>query len=108
MKDNSFYMKVLEQEDPTQVGNEFKLHVFKAMPELEFSERLEVDIMMVLTELGIENPKFHMMFARTPEETEKLRVTFIVRDQETSIKIFKHFLENPTLFDGKARVAIFL
>lgn len=46
-------MKVLEQEDASAMGNEFKILVFKASPELEFSEKLEIDIMMVLSELGI-------------------------------------------------------
>lgn len=49
-----------------------------------------------------------MLVARNPEETDKLRVTFTVRDKEQSIKIFKHFIENPILFEGKARLGIFL
>ena len=64
------------------MGNEFKLHVFKANPEFVFSEKVEVDIMMILSEMGVENPKFHMMMGRNPEESDKLRVTFTVRDKD--------------------------
>ena len=49
-----------------------------------------------------------MLVARNPDESDKLRVTFTLRDKEQSIKIFKHFTENPILFEGKARLGIFL
>lgn len=36
MKDNNFYLNVLENEEPGQFGNEFKLHVFKNKEDVEF------------------------------------------------------------------------
>lgn len=92
------------------MGNEFKMHIFRASPDLEFSQKLEVDIMMILSDLGIENPKFSMLPSRNPDsrDQDKLRVNFTLRDRDQSIKIFKHFMENPNLFEGKARAAIFL
>jgi hypothetical protein len=85
------------------------MHVFKAKPELVFSEKLELDIMSELNGLGVDNPKFHIVVGN-PErnDSDKLRVTFTLRDKEKSLKVFKHYLDNPYLFEGQAKVAIFV
>jgi hypothetical protein len=59
--------------------------------------------------MGAERPQFYTMRAKDGDPlNEKLRVTFWMKDKESSLKIYKHFTENKSIMDESARVAIFL
>lgn len=86
MNDPMFYIRVLENEEPGQLGNEFKMHIFKATPEApEFNQEFELQMVDILNDLGGDKYQFAGM------SPDKLRVNFWVADKQKSIDIYKHF-----------------
>lgn len=85
------------------------MHIFKAKEEVEFNQEFEMKVLDILSEHGCERPTFFFMPSHEGiPSKDKIRVTFNMKDKESSVKVFKYFLENPYIFDNAAKIAIFL
>jgi hypothetical protein len=76
VNDSQFYLRVIELEEPGQLGNEFKMHIFKSTPESpNFDQQFELTLASMISDVGGEGVQIGMM------SEDKLRAVFWVKDK---------------------------